>query len=110
SVFDFYHNLIDGPNKYEKEHWNAFNIDLQQTGWDGRVGIDFSYDRQKYKKSNDALLGYGPTITLDLLKNFLDFYTTGASGSTITNPNFGRPYVTSPTGGGNGATYASDRK
>ncbi|HVZ64538.1 MAG TPA: TonB-dependent receptor plug domain-containing protein [Lacunisphaera sp.] len=108
SVFDFYHNLIDGPTKSEMEKWDAYNVDLQQTFWNDRLGVQLTYDRQKYKNSADALLGT-PTITLDVLKNFADFYVTGASGSTTTNPNFGRPYVFG-AGGNGGSSYVSDRK
>ncbi len=109
SVFDFYHTLIDGPTKSEYENWNAYDIDLTQTGWDNRVAFEFTYDRQKYKRGGQALLGDSPTLTLDILKNNLDYYLSGANGTTsVTNPNLGRPYVTS--NGGSGNSYTSDRE
>lgn len=98
SVFDFYNNLIDGPTKSEFEKWNAYNIDLSQTAFDDRLGVQVSYDRQKYKRGGQALLG-NPTLTIDILKNFQDL---------TANPNFGRPYVVGGPGGGN--SYESDRK
>jgi outer membrane receptor protein involved in Fe transport len=109
TVFDFYNTLIDGPNKWEKEKWDAYNINLSQTAWGDRAGVELIYDRQKYGRANEALLGGNPTITIDILKNFQDFYLTNASGETTTNPNFGRPYVISNSGG-NGGSYNSDRK
>ncbi len=98
SVFDFYNNLIDGPTKSEYEKWNAYNIDLSQTFWDDRVGVDFTYDRQQYRSGGEQLLG-NPTISVDLNKNFQDFSV---------NPNYGRAYVTAGQGGG--TSYESDRK
>lgn len=110
SVFDFYHNLIDGPSKHEWEHWNAVNFDVSQTAYDDRFGIDLSYDRQKYDNGGESFLGGSPTLTLDLLKNFADYYTSGADGETsITNPNFGRPYVQGATNNG-GRSYSSTRE
>jgi hypothetical protein len=109
SIFDFYNNLIDGPTKWETEKWNAYNFNFSQTAFDDRLGIDLTYDRQKYKRAAEALLGGSPSITIDILKNFEDFYVSGASGSSVTNPNFGRPYVQG-AGNSGGSSYESDRK
>lgn len=98
SIFDFYHHLIDGPTASQFEKWNAYNIDLSQTGWDDRVGVQLTYDRQKYKRGGQTLIN-NPRIGIDILKNFQDLNA---------NPNFGRPFVTS--GAGNGSSYESDRK
>ena len=98
TVFNFYDNLIDGPNKMEFEDWDAFNLDFQQTGWDDRVGVQVTYDSQKYKRGGEALLG-NPSITIDVLRNFQDLSA---------NPNFGRPYIVGGPGAGN--SYESDRK
>lgn len=103
SVFDFYNKLIDGPTKKEWEKWNAYNVDLSQTAFEDRLGVQLSYDYQKYKRGGEALLGNSdyssPTLTIDILKNFQDF---------ATNSNFGRPYVLGGPGGGN--SYQSERK
>ncbi len=103
SVFDFYNKLIDGPTKREWENWNAYNIDLSQTAFDDRLGVQLSYDYQKYKRGGEALLGNSefssPTLTIDILKNFQDLGT---------NSNFGRPYVLGGPGGG--SSYESERK
>lgn len=109
SIFDFYNTLIDGPTKWETEKWNAYNIDFTQTAFDDRLGLELTYDRQKYKRAGEAFLGGSPTITLDVMKNFLDFYVSGASGSGVTNPNFGRPYVQG-AGNNGGSSYESDRR
>lgn len=110
SVFDFYNTLIDGPTKHEWEHWNAYNFDFSQTAFDDRLGIDLSYDRQTYSRGGESLLGGSPTLTIDILKNFADYYVSGANGTTsVTNPNFGRAYVQGANTNG-GSSYYSDRK
>jgi TonB-dependent Receptor Plug Domain len=114
SVFDFYHNLIDGPTASQFENWNALNIDLQQTFWDDRVGVQFTYDRQRYKRGGQNLIGgpnsNNPSINIDLLQNFQDYVVgpTNATNGNVANPNFGRPFVAIGPGGGN--SYESDRK
>ena len=110
TVFDFNNILIDGPNKYEREGWDALGVSLSQTGWGDRVGVEFNYDKQKYARSNASLLG-SPTLTLDLSKNLVDFWSNASADgvTSTTNPNFGRPLVTS-TSGGNGGSYKSDRE
>ena len=114
SVYDFYHNLIDGPNKSEFEKWNAYNLDFTQTALDDRVGIELSLDRQKYKRGGQTLLGSStssiPTINIDLTQNFQDYVVgaTNADNKNVANPNYGRPFVSAGPGGG--SSYYSDRK
>jgi hypothetical protein len=111
SVFNFYRNLIDGPTADQWEGWNAFNVDFTQTGWDNRVGLDLTYDRQHYNRGGQNLIGGSPTLTLDITKNLADYYVTGANGETsVTNPNYGRPYVTGAANSGAGSAYESDRE
>lgn len=98
SVFNFYDNLIDGDTKKETEGWNAFNLDLSQTGWGDRFGIQLNFDRQAYKRDGQALLG-NPTLNIDVLRNFQDL---------TANPNYGRPYIVGGPGSGN--SYRSERE
>ncbi|MCR6630462.1 MAG: hypothetical protein NVV74_10645 [Magnetospirillum sp.] len=98
SVFDFYNHLIDGPNKWENENWDAFNFSISQTGWDDRVGVELNYDHQEYDRANESFLGWAPTLDIDILGQFQDLSA---------NPNLGRPYV---QGGGNGSSYSSERE
>jgi hypothetical protein len=109
TVFDFYNQLIDGPNKNEWEKWNAYNIDLSQTAFGDRLGMQLTFDRQKYNRGGQALLG-NPTLNIDILQNFQDYVVgpTNASNGSVANPNFGRPFVAGGPGRGN--SYESDRK
>lgn len=97
SVFNFYDVLIDGDTKHEFEKWDAYNLDFSQTGFDDRIGLQLTYDRQKYKRGGEALIS-NPTLTIDILRNFQDLSP---------NPNFGRAYVLAGPGTGN--SYESDR-
>ena len=109
SVFDFYNKLIDGPTKNEWEGWDAYNVDLSQTAFDDRLGVQLTYDRQKYDRGGQALLG-NPTLNIDILQNFADYVVgqTNASNGNVGNANFGRPYVAGGPGRGN--SYRSDRE
>ncbi|HWA86086.1 MAG TPA: TonB-dependent receptor plug domain-containing protein [Opitutus sp.] len=109
TVFDFYHNLLDGPTASQFEKWNALNLDLQQTFWNDRLGIEVSYDRQKYKRGGQNLIT-NPTINIDILQNFQDYVVgpANSNNSAVANTNFGRPFVAGGPGGGN--SYDSDRK
>lgn len=98
SVFNFYENLIDGPNKSEKEDWDAYNVTLSQTGWDNRVGMEVNFDYQEYDRSNQSFLGWAPTIDIDILRAFQDLQT---------NPNVGRAFV---QGNPSGSSYSSERE
>jgi len=108
SVFNFYKNLIDGPNKREFDVFNTQNFDVQQTAFDDRLGLELSYDHQHDRQGGDSLLGWQPTISMDITKNGEDYYTH-PSGNGISNPNFGRPFVTG-AGGNGGSVTTTDRK
>ncbi len=92
SIFDFYNNLIDGPNKSEFQRWTAYNIDFSQTGWDDRVGINLSYDKQANKYGGESFLGWAPAINLDINVNHQDYYLGSAADEGF-NENVGRPFV-----------------
>src|SRR5690606_40251739 len=61
---DLYNNLLDGPTSSQFEKWNATNVDFSQTLWDDRVGVQLTYDRQKYKRGGQNLIT-NPTINID---------------------------------------------
>lgn len=93
SVFDFYNNLLDGPNKREWQNWNAFNIALSQTFLDDRVGFEVAYDQQDYKQGQ---VGF---ISSENYAINVDVNATMTDGSR--NLNLGRPYVAAGFENGN---------
>ncbi len=112
SVFDFYNKLIDGDNKSEWEEWDTYNLTITQTGWDDRVGLELAVDKQEYTRGGFGIIAYSPTLTMDIMKNGLDYFDYGGNADGVnsqTNANFGRPYVISDAGG-RGSNYTSDRE
>jgi hypothetical protein len=68
SIFDFYNHLIDGPNKKEWNGWNAFNVAVDQTFLNNRIGVQLVYDRQRYHDGQERNLN-NPYITVDIDAN-----------------------------------------
>lgn len=96
SVFNYYDNLLDGPNKHEWQSWQAGNIDLQQTFFKDMLAIDLTYDKQSYNNGQVSwLTGKDYSIGVDVNQTIAD-------GST--NKNLGRPYVAASDAGGNFST------
>ncbi|MBN2233764.1 MAG: TonB-dependent receptor [Opitutales bacterium] len=98
SIFDFYHKLLDGPNKKEYQEWDSFNVNLSQGFFNEKVGLEFVYDDQNYSN-----------IFLGLLNNerqniYIDINHNMPDGSP--NPNVGRPFVTDSGRYGNGQQYS----
>ena len=99
SIFDFYNNLLEGPNKREYNDFNALNVALSQTFLDGKAGLELAYDRQESKSGYaNFLSGDASVITVDLMSTLSD-------GSS--NPNVGRPMTIS--GGGSAGLFWRDR-
>ena len=89
SVFDFYHQLLDGPNKLATRDFVAVNAALDQSFLDNRLGFQVAYDKQKYRDGQDALLKErNQMITIDINATLPD-------GSP--NPNVGRPELVGQT-------------
>ncbi|MFA5262882.1 MAG: TonB-dependent receptor plug domain-containing protein [Opitutaceae bacterium] len=108
TTFDFYNNLIDGPNKREWQNWTAYNLSLEQTFLNSRLGFQFVYDRQQYDDAGES--NGSPFLSVDLNANLptslpwaygsvVKYNGTGAAG---TNQNAGRAYI----GGSNGGGYS----
>jgi hypothetical protein len=100
SIFDFYNQLIDGPNKYEWQNFHRSNVAISETLFDGNVGIEAAYDKQHY---DNGQINFMQDKNQQL---FIDMTKTEADGAI--NPNFGRPFIADASGGG-GST-AADRE
>lgn len=102
TVFDFFNNLIDGPNKGEGSKFRAFNATIDQTFWNDRFGFQLAYDKQDYMSYRWAMLN-NPTLTMDIYTHlpYATLNPTTGLYEAVVNPNFGRPYVVSQSGGNN---------
>lgn len=91
-IFDFYNKLIDGPNKQELSHFEAFNASVSQTFLDNRLGIEATFDKQSYADELSQLLGGDPELTVEIMSVLPDGRP---------NANAGRAYVAGQPNGGN---------
>jgi hypothetical protein len=85
SIFNFYTQLLDGPNKQEWQNWSAFNIALDQSFFNDRLAIEVAVDHQAYDQgAYQWLTGSNYAISIDVNATYAD---------GTPNPNAGRPYV-----------------
>lgn len=94
AIFDFYHQMLAGPSKYEWYWYDTHNASIEQTFLDGRAGFELSFMRERMDTG-----GISPTsnqLSIDINELMPD-------GSP--NPNFGRPLNLS---GGFKHVYAKD--
>lgn len=85
SVFDFFNHLIVGPNSEQKSRLEAIDVSLQQLALDRTVGLELSFNRQRWTESLQNLLSEAvPYISIDVNTRMW----TGEP-----NPNFGRPFI-----------------
>jgi outer membrane receptor protein involved in Fe transport len=94
-VFDFYHQMLGGPTKYEFGWWETHNVTLAQTFGEQRAGVEVSFDRQRIDNGFTSPLSYAIN---------LDPNETLPNGAP--NPNFLRPVT---VGGGFKRVYSQDR-
>jgi hypothetical protein len=99
SIFDFYNNLLEGPNKREFNDFKAVNLTLSQTFFNDKLGFELAYDRQ------DAKWGYANFLSGDGAVITVDMMAVLANGTP--NPNVGRPMTIS--GGGSAGLFWQDR-
>ncbi len=85
SIFDYYNNLLDGPNKNEVRDFDAINVVLNQTYWNNRAGIEVAADKQRYEGyTNTMITSVDGGITIDVNETLPD---------RTPNPNLGRPVI-----------------
>ena len=95
TVFDFYHQMLGGPTKYEFGWWEAHQVSLEQTFLRRKAGIEVSLDRQRIDNGFTSPINY--SVNLDPNERLPD----GAP-----NPNFLRPVT---VGSGFKRIYSQDR-
>jgi outer membrane receptor protein involved in Fe transport len=89
NVFDFYHEMIEGPNKREWAFWDTRNISFSQDI--GRnAGFEVAYDWQKLESGYVQPLQFRQnTITIDINTHLMN---------GLPNPNLGRPMTNTALG------------
>ncbi len=87
-VFDFHNKLLDGEGKREWRGFEAFNANLSQSFFDGRLAFNAAYDKQRYH--DGQINGVNQVIYVDINSRYLDGQL---------NPNAGQAFVQSDNGG-----------
>ncbi|HEY4246322.1 MAG TPA: TonB-dependent receptor plug domain-containing protein [Lacunisphaera sp.] len=100
SIFDFYNQQLDGPNKHEWQNFRTWNISLAQTFFNDHLGFEANYHREWYKSGATSLLDGNGTQSIGI-----DMSSTLDDGSP--NPNVGRPYLSSASQFGNQSEVAN---
>ncbi|PTY08471.1 TonB-dependent receptor [Opitutaceae bacterium EW11] len=114
SIFDFYNNLLDGPNKREWQSFRAYNFNLAQTFFNDQMGFEVTYNREDYRNGQISLLtGEKQAIYIDINRVYADGTPAGKDGEPFgdgtPNPNVGRPFISDSGTGGNNS-YVSHRE
>jgi hypothetical protein len=121
TIFDFYTNLIDGPNKNEWTDWDAYNISIDQTFMNDKFGFSVNMRGEELKRGQISMLtGDRQSIYIDFNNVYTDGTPTGTGVNNppisnnepwqdgTPNPNVGRPFISDSGGGGNNE-FKSDR-
>ncbi|HWA25764.1 MAG TPA: TonB-dependent receptor plug domain-containing protein [Lacunisphaera sp.] len=91
TIFDFYDNLLPGPNQEQYNHFHSLNAALTQTFFHEKLGFELSFDKQYANFGQTSFVDPGAVgIAIDIMRTLID-------GSA--NPNFGRPVVYAGGGG-----------
>jgi len=101
SIYDFYHNLLDGPNKGEWMNWDVGEAHLTNTFLHDMVGYDLSYFKQRFERGQWSALSYDNALSMDI-------NSTLANGQA--NPDVGRAYVDVESRVDGNQTASSDRE
>jgi len=110
-IYDFYNNLLDGNTKKEWQDWETYNLSLEQTFLDDRVGFQAVYDRQHYNDGSESNLGYSTYLSIDINENTSQYpwAYNAANGysqeySAVANPNVGRVFTSGNASAGSRST------
>ena len=99
TIFDFYNHILDGDNKKEWQDFENYNVTLNQTFFNNKLGYELSYDYQDYEQGQQSL------ISASRYAIYVDVNETLTDGSD--NPNVGRAFVSDNLTWGNNNTVES---
>ncbi len=102
TYFDFFNNLIDGDGKREYKDFDIYELEINHTFFDNKVGYNAGYFKQEYDTAFYSILGnvFTPGITVDV--GALDRTATG--NNRVPNPRFGEVVVREDNASGNIST------
>lgn len=87
NIFDNMNHLITGNTNWVNHDFEAHNLTFEQTFFDGKAGIELSFDNQSYENDNSLTMTDGRWNTIAIDVNEFTTYEDRP------NPNVGRPAV-----------------
>ena len=85
TVFDFFNNLLAGPNSLGESNLQNVDVSVQQLLLNRKAGFEVSFNQQKWEEGYQSLMNQAaPYISIDP-------NTKMWTGEV--NPNFGRPFI-----------------
>ncbi|HLP06522.1 MAG TPA: TonB-dependent receptor plug domain-containing protein [Opitutaceae bacterium] len=114
SIFDFYNQLLDGPNKKEWQDFRTYNVSLAQTFFNDQIGFELAYNKELYKNGRLSLLSGGhQAIYVDINNVYSNGTPAGLNGDPFAdgtpNPNVGRAFL-SDNGQSNNSSFRSEKE
>jgi hypothetical protein len=112
SIFDFYNQLLDGPNKKEWQRFRTYNLNVAQTFFDDQFGVEVTYNNEWSRRGQLSLLaGERQAIYIDINSVYGDGTPAGKNGEPFAdataNPNVGRAFVSDNGQFGNNQTVTN---
>ena len=113
SIFNFYDNLLEGPNKKEWQDFKTGNVSLTQTFMDDKFGFEAVYNKESYNDGQLSMLTGGHQAIYIDINNVHSDGTPAGDGvepfqDGTANPNVGRPFI-SDSGQSNNNDNHTDR-
>lgn len=94
TIFDFYNNLMDGPNKREWTDWVTYEASIAHTFLNGKIGYNLAFFDQKLNRGQYGLFGWEYRVNMDIMDYRGDSTPDAPPPDTgVPNPDVGRAYV-----------------
>ncbi len=97
NVFNFYDNLLTGVFDHRTQTFNATDLRYEQLLLGGKAGFEAAYDYQMFTRRRDfPIPGSGDDEGIFVDVNSTLSIRSAAYPNGIPNPNFGRPFISTP--------------
>ncbi len=96
-IFDFYDNLLTGVFDHRSQTFNASDFRYEQLLFGGKAGFEAAYNYQTFTRRRDfPIPGSGDDEGIFVDVNSVLSVRSAAFPNGIPNPNFGRPFISTP--------------
>jgi hypothetical protein len=97
NIFNFYDHLLTGVFDFRTQSFNAKDFRYEQLLLDGKAGFEAAYNRQSFTRRRDfPIPGSGDDEGIFVDVNSVLSIRSPAFPNGIPNPNFGRPFISTP--------------